>query len=104
MAPVGESEQLPPVHENMNRTNSSEQSQSIGENTATEAAIAFTNRMDGSRHRFRFLYLDEQSGMCRLHEIKESRNWRIVGCEPVQQLRISRAEYHPDHPEQRLIE
>ena len=81
-----------------------DRNRSIVENQETEAAIAFTSRADGTRHRFRFLQLEEQPGMWRLHEVKEDRNWRIVGCEPIRQLRVGRSEPHPDHAEQHLIE
>lgn len=64
----------------------------------------FTSRADGSRHRYRFLQLEEQPGMVRLHEVKEDRTWRIVGCEPIRQLRVGQTEPHPDHVEQHLIE
>ena len=81
-----------------------DRNRSIVENQETEAAIAFTSRTDGTRHRFRFLYLEDQPGMWRLHEVQEDRDWRIVGCEPICQLRVGRTDPHPDHSEQPLIE
>jgi len=81
-----------------------ERNRSIAQNQETEAAIAFTSRADGTRHRLRFLHLEEQPGMWRLHEVKEGRNWRIIGCEPICQLRVGRTDPHPDNSEQPLIE
>jgi hypothetical protein len=69
-----------------------ERNRRIVENQETEAAIAFTSRTDGTRHRFRFLNLEDQPGMWRLHEVEEDRDWRIVGCEPIRQLRVGRTE------------
>lgn len=70
----------------------------------TEATIAFTSCADGSRHRFRFICLEEQPGMWRIHEVKEGRTWRIVGCEPIQQLRVGQTDPQGDLMEQHLID
>ena len=80
-----------------------ERNRSIVDDQETEAAVAFTSRADGTRHRFRFLQLEDQPGMWRFHEVKEDKGWRIVGCEPIQQLRVGRSEPHPDHVAQHLI-
>ena len=72
-------------------------------NQEPEAAVAFTSRTDGSRHRFRFLQLEEQLGMWRLHEIKENREWHVVDCEPVQKLRVGQNEPDPRYREQHFI-
>jgi len=88
----------------MSGTSTPERDRRVAETQEPEAAIAFTSRADGSRHRFRFLQLEEQPGMWRLHEIKEDRSWRIVGCEPIQGLRVGQTEPHPDHAGQHRIE
>lgn len=88
----------------MSEISTPDRSRSIVNNQETEAAVAFTNLADGTRHRFRFVYLEDQPEMWRLHEVKEDREWRIVDREPIQQLRVGRSEPHPSHVEQHRIE
>jgi len=42
--------------------------------------------------------------MWRIHEVKEGRTWRIVGCEPIQQLRVGQTDPQGDLMEQHLID
>ena len=88
----------------MSGISTSERNRRIVKNQEAEAAIAFTSCTDGTRHRFRFIHIEEQSEMWRLHEVREDRSWRIVDCEPIRQLRVGRTEPHPNHVEQHLIE
>ncbi|ELY95148.1 hypothetical protein C483_02251 [Natrialba hulunbeirensis JCM 10989] len=99
----------PPVRsvhliEIMNKMNSPERKKRIDSSNKTEAAFAFTSRADGSRHRFRFLHLEGESGMWRVHEVKEDQTWRIVGREPVQQLKMGQTEPSANHVGHRLVE
>jgi len=88
----------------MNERDTLKRGRCIAENKETEAAVAFTSRTDGSRHRYRFLQLEEHPEMVRVHELKEDQTWRIIGCEPIHKLRIGQAESHPDHVGQHVIE
>ena len=88
----------------MSRRNPPKRNRRVDTSGETEATIAFTSRADGSRHRFRFLCLEEQPGMWRIHEVKEGRTWRIVGCEPIKQLRVGQTAPEAEYPEQHLID
>lgn len=88
----------------MNGRSTTDRDRRTVENQGTETALAFTSREDGTRHRFRFLHLEEQTGLWQLHEVKESRGWRIVDRKPIQQLRSGQIKPDLHHGEQDLIE
>jgi len=66
----------------------------------TQALIEFTEVSDDTRHRYRFVKCDECDHLRRVHEVKNNRDWRRVGSQLVDRLKVNRVEPETDRAPQ----
>jgi len=66
----------------------------------TQALIEFTVVSDDTRHRYRFVSYEDTDRLRRIHEIKTDRDWRRVGSQLVDRLKVNRVEPETDRAPQ----
>jgi hypothetical protein len=80
-----------------------ETSQTVGRtdnNPEHQAIIEFTTVSDDARHRHRYVKCEEGDQLRRIHEIKTDRDWRRVGSQLVDRLKVNRVEPESDRTAQ----
>ncbi len=75
---------------------SSQPGSSTDNQPETQALVAFSTVSDDTRHRYRFVKCNESDQLRRVHEIKTDRDWRRVGSQLVEGLKVNRVEPDTD--------